>query len=238
VTEKVVFPYTESNTSESYFMESISAATSTPVKLYKITASIPSRFSKPSIQGDRNNPKGITEITTLSQSIVISKRNRSVISDNMLLSSSKIKPVDIKGSVSIFSKAKSTYAKQEIANFTSSKIPSDSPIYSLQNLQKGWDGYWAEPLSPQVLLRAHELWMRIKQITRIQGDLPSISPAANGSVAFTWSSQYPRKELEIWLYDQLDYYAEWLFSVEGNDREGDTQYQAQLLKVIRQYQEF
>lgn len=80
--------------------------------------------------------------------------------------------------------------------------------------------------------------MRIKQITRDDGDLPGISPAANGSVAYTWSSQYPSKELEIWLYDQLDYYAEWLLSGEGNDVEGDTQSQVELLEVINQYQEY
>lgn len=249
MTVKAEFPYTESNRFESDAIKPSLAATSTSVKTYRILDSISRRFAKPSTQGEKSNLKVIAE--TPDEFTVITERTKGVNHNNILLSVSKVKLVDIERNVGTLSKVKTAYVKQEADSFTSQTIPPTSPVYPLQSLRTGWDGYWAEPLSKGVLLKAHELWMRIKQITRDDGDLPSISPAANGSVAFTWSSQYPRKELEIWLYDQLDYYAEWLLSEggsageyspadtppEGNDVEGDTQSQAELLKVISQYQE-
>lgn len=241
------FPYIESNRFDHAIKPSL-AATSTSVKTYSLD-SISWRFAKPSSQGEKSNPKVIAE--NPDGFTVITERTKGGSHNIMLLSESKVKLVDIEHNVSTLSKVKIAYVKQEADRFTSQTIPPTSPVYPLQSLRTGWDGYWAEPLSKKVLLRAHELWMQIKQITRDEGDLPSISPAANGSVAFTWSSQYPRKELEIWLYDQLDYYAEWLLSErgsaeeyssadtppEGNDVEGDTQSPAELLKVISQYQE-
>lgn len=235
MTVKAEFPYTESNRFESHAIKPSYAATSTSVKTYRTLDSISRRFAKPSSQGEKSNPKVIAE--NPDGFTVITERTKGVTPNNMLLSVSKVKLVDIERNVGTLSKVKTAYVKQEADSFTSQTIPPTSPVYSLQSLRTGWDGYWAEPLSKRVLLRAHELWMAFTQITRDHSDLPELSPAANGSVAFTWSSQYPRKELEIWLFDQLDYYAEWLLSAEGNDVEGDTQSQAELLKVISQYQE-
>jgi hypothetical protein len=116
-------------------------------------------------------------------------------------------------------------------------IPENSPIYLLESLQKGWDGYWAEPLSSEVLLRAHELWLAIDGATEVKGTLPTVRASANGAVAFTWSCDYPEKELEIWLYDQPEYYAEWMLSVGNADEEGTAQTQSALLSALRQYQE-
>ena len=234
MTVKSEFPYTESNKFESHAINSSFAATSKSVKTSGID-SISRRFANPSNQGEKINPKGIVE--NIERFTGITDSSKSVPYHNIFLSVSEDKLVDIERNVGTLSKVKTAYIKQEANSFTSQIIPPTSPVYSLQSLQTGWDGYWAEPLSQGILLRAHELWMQIKQITCDDGDLPSISPAANGSVAFTWSSQYPRKELEAWLYDQLVYYAEWLLSVEGKDVEGDTQSQAELLKVISQYQE-
>lgn len=235
MTIKAEFPYTESNKFESHAIKPSLGASSTSVKTYRTLDSISRRFTKPSSQGEKSNSKVIAE--NPDGFTVITERTKDATPNNMLLSMLKVKLFDIERNVATSSKVKTAYVKQEADSFTSQTIPSTSPLYPLQSLRTGWDGYWAEPLSKGVLLRAHELWMQIKQITRVQGDLPGISPAANGSVAFTWSSQYPRKELEIWLYDQLDYYAEWLLSEGGNDVEGDTQSQAELLEVISQYQE-
>jgi hypothetical protein len=114
-------------------------------------------------------------------------------------------------------------------------IPGNSPIYSLQSLKIGWDGYWAKPLSQEVLIKANRLWTQIEQL---QTDaLPVVRPAANGSVAFTWTHNHPTKELEIWLYDQPDYYAEWMLSFNDGDEENISKSQADLLKLIRRYQE-
>ena len=234
MTLKAEFPYTENHRFESHAIKPSLAATSTLVKTYRID-SISRRFAKPSSQGEKNNPKVITE--NPDGFTVITERTKGVTHNNRLLSVSKVKLVDIAPNVGTLSKVKTAYVKQEADSFISQTIPPTSSVYPLQSLQTGWDGYWAEPLSKAVLLRAHKLWMRIKHFPSVQGDLPSISPTANGSVAFTWSSQYPRKELEIRLYDQFDYYAEWLLSEGGNDVEGDTQSQAELLKVISQYQE-
>lgn len=116
-------------------------------------------------------------------------------------------------------------------------LPQNSPIAPLQSLQKGWDGYWAEPLSQEVLLRAHQLWRQIERIAKTEAEYPTIRPSANGSVAFTWSAEYPEKELEIWLFDQIDYYAEWMLNVGDVDEEGTTQSQAELLRIIKRFQE-
>ena len=237
MTVKAAFPYTVINAGESYASEQSSAATSALVKTNKTVKTIPSYFAIPSSLNEKKNLKLIAAIMIPSGLTVIPEGSKGVARNYPSLSMSKVKLAYIEYNVGTLSKVKPAYIKQEIDSFTFPTIPSASPVYPLQSLQTGWDGYWAEPLSQKVLLRAHDLWMQIKQITCDKGDLPGISPAANGSVAFTWSSQYPRKELEIWLYDQPDYYAEWLLSVEGNDVEGDTQSQAELLKVIRQYQE-
>jgi hypothetical protein len=127
--------------------------------------------------------------------------------------------------------------KRKMAILLSPTILVTSPIHPLQFLETGWDGYWAAPLSQDVLVRASQLWSQIERIAVGQSDLPTIRPAANGLVAFTWSHEYPEKELEIWLYDQPDYYAEWMLSVEDEDEENTAQSQAELLKVIKRYQE-
>lgn len=129
--------------------------------------------------------------------------------------------------------------KNYASNFTSLSILQDSPIYLLQLLKTGWDGNWAEPLSQSCLLKADKLWLNIEQITRKDNCLPIIRPSANGSVAFSWTHEYPRKELEIWLYDREDYYAEWIVSCFDNeDNEGTTTSQSTLLQLIEQYQDF
>jgi hypothetical protein len=119
----------------------------------------------------------------------------------------------------------------------SGDIPESSPIYSLKSLEVGWDGHWADPLSHNVLRRAHRLWSQIQLITVEGSILPTVRPAANGSVAFTWSHDYPAKELEIWLYDQPDYYAEWMISSENGEEDNTADSQIELLNRIRYYQE-
>ncbi len=156
----------------------------------------------------------------------------------LIFSNLKIKPAFPKQKVSVLSTSRPIDIGQEFDRLTSPKILSSSPVSTLQNLQVGWDGYWAEPLSQQVLLRAHDLWLRIRQTTGDKDELPSVNSAANGSVAFTWSYHYPEKELEIWLYDQPDFYAEWLLSVKNHDdMEGNAKSQTNLLEVVKQYQE-
>ena len=119
--------------------------------------------------------------------------------------------------------------------FQSYTIHENSPIHSLQSLKTGWDGYWAKPLSQEVLIKADRLWTKIEQLQSVS--LPVVRPAANGSVAFTWTHNYPTKELEIWLFDQPDYYAEWMISSDDRDEENTSQSQVDLLKLIRRYQE-
>jgi hypothetical protein len=117
------------------------------------------------------------------------------------------------------------------------RIPITSPIYSLQFLETGWDGYWAEPLSKGALIRAHQLWIQIERITVDKSCLPDVRPSANGSIAFTWSQEYPEKELEVWLYDQPDYYIEWMLSVNDEDEEGIARSLTEILEIIKWYQE-
>jgi hypothetical protein len=117
----------------------------------------------------------------------------------------------------------------------SSDIPEASPLHAFLSLQRGWDGYWAEPLSKDVLWRAHQLWRQILRLQHCESDLPTVRPAANGCVAFTWSGKYPAKELEVWLYDRPDFYAEAMLTVEDSDQEQVFQSQSKLLKLIGLY---
>ena len=97
----------------------------------------------------------------------------------------------------LMSYVKSVSITNELRSFTADVILISSPIFPLQNLEIGWDGYGAEPLSQAVLLRANQIWNEIKKIIKNEKDLPVIHPTANGSVAFSWTESYPRKELEI-----------------------------------------
>jgi hypothetical protein len=117
------------------------------------------------------------------------------------------------------------------------RIPISSPIHKLQNLQTGWDGYGAEPLSQEVLLKAQRLWEKILEITQDTNDIPAVRPSANGSVAFTWTTRYPTKELEIALIDRSGYYAESLLSFKGKDTEGNATSLSELVNIIRSYLE-
>jgi hypothetical protein len=126
--------------------------------------------------------------------------------------------------------------EKESKTKTSIRIPESSPLYPLQNLQVGWDGYWAEPLSEALLERAQGVWDLIKAGNPKESQLPSVSPGANASVAFSWTSYYPSKELEVWIYDQPDFYAEWLLSTEDNEDEGIAESSAELFEIIERFQ--
>lgn len=117
---------------------------------------------------------------------------------------------------------------------TTLAIPETSPLYPLQSLKTSWDGYWAEPLSQNAIFRAHQLWTEIERIYKTH--LPVVRPSANGSIAFTWSQEYPEKELEVWLYDQSDYYIEWMLSVNDKDEEGIARLLTEILEIVKRYQ--
>jgi len=125
----------------------------------------------------------------------------------------------------------------ELRSFANDIIPDSSPIFSLQNLEIGWDGYGAESLSQQVLLRANQIWNEIKKIIKDKKNLPVIHPTANGSVAFSWTQSYPRKELEISLIDNSTFLCEWLLSHKHKDIERVSISMPHLCKVIREYME-
>lgn len=75
-------------------------------------------------------------------------------------------------------------------------------------------------------------------LLQIGTDLPLVQPNCDaGFVAFSWTHEYPRKELEIWLYDRLDYYCEWMLSVGDKDEENTARSLADLLEVIKKYTE-
>jgi hypothetical protein len=126
---------------------------------------------------------------------------------------------------------------EPITDTFATHIPTSSPICKLQNLQTGWDGYGADRLTQEVLLKAQRIWELIGDITQDTNDLPSVRPSANGSVAFTWTNHYPVKELEISLLDKPGYFAEWLLSFKGKDIEGDATSLSELVNIIRSYLE-
>ena len=137
----------------------------------------------------------------------------------------------------LMSYVKSASITNELRSFTADVIPTSSPIFPLQNLEIGWDGYGAEQLSQAVLLRANQIWNEIKKILKNKKDLPVIHPTANGSVAFSWTESYPRKELEISLIDNSAFLCEWLLSGKYEDVEGESKSLPDLCTVIRKYME-
>jgi hypothetical protein len=137
----------------------------------------------------------------------------------------------------LMSYVKSASITNELRSFAADVIPISSPIFPLQNLEIGWDGYGAEPLSQEVLLRANQIWNEIKKIIKNEKNLPVIHPTANGSVAFSWTESYPRKELEISLIDNSTFLCEWLLSGKNQEVEGESKSMTSLCKVIRKYME-
>ncbi|TYQ29179.1 hypothetical protein PseudUWO311_03350 [Pseudanabaena sp. UWO311] len=126
---------------------------------------------------------------------------------------------------------------RSFATEVSDAIPISSPIFPLQNLEIGWDGYGAEPLSQEVLLRANQIWNEIKKIIKNEKNLPVIHPTANGSVAFSWTRFYPQKELEVSLIDNSTFLCEWLLSGKYKDIEGESKSLPDLCAIIREYME-
>lgn len=137
----------------------------------------------------------------------------------------------------LMSYVKSASITNELKSFAVDVIPISSPIFLLQNLEIGWDGYGAEPLSQAVLLRANQIWNEIKKIIKNKKDLPVIHPTANGSVAFSWTQYYPQKELEVSLIDNKTFFCEWLLSGKNQEVEGESKSMTSLCKVIRKYME-
>jgi hypothetical protein len=210
------FPRTENVALDDLDEATSNISTSQSLRIHKPSYIISSRGKKSFYEAIENQRrKGLRQRDAIAQKGAL----RQDCTQNSML---QVDPLDI---------------ERKIAILSSSNIPEASPIHSLQSLETGWDGYWAKPLSQEVLFRANQLWRQIKRIAVNQSDLPTVQPAANGSVAFTWSHEYPEKELEIWLYDQPDYYAEWMLSVEDEDEENAAQSQTELLKVIKRYQE-
>jgi hypothetical protein len=118
----------------------------------------------------------------------------------------------------------------------SSYIPIDSPIHKFQFLKRGWDGYWAYPFSQQALIRAHKFWNDLIKKIKDKSNFPIVTAGSNGSIAFTWTNCTPHKELEIWIFDQLDYYSEWLLIVNNSEEEGESFSKVDLLTLFQKYQ--
>ena len=116
-------------------------------------------------------------------------------------------------------------------------IPTDSPVYKFQFFKRGWDGYWAYPFSQQVLIRAHKFWNDLTKIIKNKPNFPVVTAGGNGSIAFAWTNCIPHKELEIWIFDQPDYYSEWLLVADDCEKEGKSFSNVDLLNLFEKYQE-
>ena len=175
------------------------------------------------LNGYNSPPKSVSkrqkkqELLIIDQSLKIQERNISI--------------------TPLMSYVKSASINNELRSFAADVIPNSSPIFPLQNLEIGWDGYGAELLSRDVLLRANQIWNEIKKIIKNKKNLPVIHPTANGSVAFSWTESYPRKELEVSLIDNSTFLCEWLLSEEYKEIEEVSTSMANLCKVIRKYME-
>jgi|GEM_PF-6408163 len=121
-------------------------------------------------------------------------------------------------------------------------IAKASPIFQLQMLKQGWDGYDAEPISQGVLERAEWLWQGMEACKRVVVDFgvkleeqPQISPGRDGVVGFTWTKFAPKRRLDIWLYDGPGNYSEWCLESKGVSQSGSFTADVGLLALVLRY---
>ena len=120
-----------------------------------------------------------------------------------------------------------------ISNALVVEIPASSPLHKLQFLKKGWDGFHADPLSPQTLSTAQGFWSTLERsIKGCPEWLPTVEAGAGDFVEFAWSQN--NKELQIWLYGEPDLRAEW-FSSEAKPNEGEAYALSELIGIVREY---
>lgn len=109
-----------------------------------------------------------------------------------------------------------------------------SPISDLVNLDHGWDGFDAPPLSASVIRRADMFWRMLERYSA-NVDAPRIDPGAEDFVAFTWMDKYPSKRLDVWVYGQPSQFAEWIVEENGIPKMGTASTLAELITVVNDY---
>ncbi len=113
-------------------------------------------------------------------------------------------------------------------------LPIESPVYKLAGLKKGWDGNNAEPLSGHLLEQGQKLWEEILKLCDTS-DLPQVSPGRDDVIAFAWTNHRPAKQLDIFLYGEQTFRAEYVVEVKGVDCDSHCISLTGLLRVIRNY---
>jgi hypothetical protein len=111
-----------------------------------------------------------------------------------------------------------------------------SPIDQLRWLDANWDGCRAKKPSELIIARATDVWNESKSITG--DDLPRVKATPDGFVAFSWSDHYPKKELQVSIYDTPKFSSRWVLSGAIGNACGFCDTRESLANVIASYQKF
>lgn len=108
-----------------------------------------------------------------------------------------------------------------------------TPVNKVRYLEKGWDGYDAEPLSKDVLAKADAFYAAVRSLC--DKDAPQVAASGDDVVAFAWTAHAPSKRLDVWFHgDEED--AEWSLDVDGKSVESDcTSNLEELVQVVNRY---
>ncbi len=95
-------------------------------------------------------------------------------------------------------------------------------IYKLTFLKEGWDGYDAPKPSQNIINIALSFWnyLSLNKFENIADEL-KVLPSNSGKVAFIWRNKDSKRQLELDIYDQTDFFAQWcLLAEDGIITEG------------------
>ena len=109
----------------------------------------------------------------------------------------------------------------------------NAPIDRLYWYRDGWDGCRAERLSRTVIRHARTAWELAKETT--PNDMPRVKPHPDAYVTFSWSDHYPKKELQLSIYDEKKLSCRWVLRGEIGKSSGKCENTDSLKQVLQTY---
>ncbi|MDZ4837522.1 MAG: hypothetical protein SGJ27_27365 [Candidatus Melainabacteria bacterium] len=90
------------------------------------------------------------------------------------------------------------------------------PFQRLRNLQRGWDGYDADPPSEALIRQGEGLWSVLSELHATK--MPMVRAGADNFITFSWLENYPMEQLEVSIYENDDgtFRCDW-HSLQHND---------------------
>src|SRR5262245_28391042 len=87
-------------------------------------------------------------------------------------------------------------------------VAASSPLDEIRVLKAGWAGPRSEPPSEALIERADMLWSLLDGVFPESVERPRVSAGFENFIAFKWRRHYPKKELHVWLHDDVNFNAE------------------------------